>query len=170
MPRRPPWAFTGARRRLSDFGEITDADDVPVGQPEPPSPVEDTQLELPDLTATRQDINNLNDVAASWLYDMSLSIPLHVEGQIEEMIMSLATTHDVGIGQGDHLKLDFIDIGRTDFNAMARREVFIRLPPEGNEEGMVGKLMKGMYGTRDATQSWEAEYRELMMTSEFNQC
>ena len=27
---------------------------------------------------------------------------------------------------------------------------------------MVGKLLKSMYGTRDAAQNWEAEYSEFM--------
>ena len=57
--------------------------------------------------------------------------------------------------------MDFIDICRAYFNASARRDVFIRLPPEDHEEGMVGKLMKSMYGTRDAAQNWEQSTASL---------
>ena len=91
--------------------------------------------------------------------------------EAKKMLMSLATTQGVGIGQGAHLKLDFIDICRAYFNAAARREVFVKLPPEDHEEGMVGKLLKSMYGTRDAAQNWETEYREFMIKHcEFSQC
>ena len=91
--------------------------------------------------------------------------------EAKKMLMSLATTHGIGIGQGAHLKLDFIDISRAYFHAAARRDVYVRLPQEDHEEGMVGKFMKAMYGTRDAAQNWEAEYRSFMIEHcGFNQC
>jgi len=37
------------------------------------------------------------------------------------------------------------------------------LPAEDNEEGMCGKLVKAMYGTRDAAQNWEMAYTEFLM-------
>ena len=40
--------------------------------------------------------------------------------------------------------------------------MFGKLPPEDYEEGMRGRLMKAMYGTRDAAQNWEFEYCEFM--------
>ena len=48
------------------------------------------------------------------------------------------------------MKLDFIDVRRAYFHADAIRDIYIELPPEFAEEGMCGKLMKSMYGTRDA--------------------
>ncbi len=60
------------------------------------------------------------------------------------------------------MKLDFIDVRRAYFHAKARRDVYIELPDEEKEEGKCGKLMKSMYGTRDAAQNWEFEYTEFM--------
>ena len=37
------------------------------------------------------------------------------------------------------------------------------MPEEDWEEGKVGKLLKSMYGARDAAQKWEEEYAEFMM-------
>jgi hypothetical protein len=54
------------------------------------------------------------------------------------------------------------DISRAYFHAKARRLVYVKLPMEDNEEGKCGKLLKAMYGTRDAAQNWEMEYVEFM--------
>ena len=35
-------------------------------------------------------------------------------------------------------------------------------PPEDEEPGMCGHLVKAMYGTRDAPQNWEYEYGDFM--------
>eukprot|EP00969_Alexandrium_andersonii_P119798 5296583-Alexandrium_andersonii.AAC.1 len=59
------------------------------------------------------------------------------------------------------MKLEFIDIKRAFFHAVARREVYVELPPEDAEAGMRGRLLKSMYGTRDAAQNWETCYRNL---------
>ena len=56
------------------------------------------------------------------------------------------------------MKLDFIDISRAYFQAEAIREVYVELPGEDNEEGMCGKLLKSMYGTRDALQNGGETY------------
>ena len=58
------------------------------------------------------------------------------------------------------MKLDFIDSRRAYFHATAHREVYVQLPPDDEEQGMCGKLEKSMYGTRDATQNWEACYTQ----------
>ena len=60
------------------------------------------------------------------------------------------------------MKLDFIDIRRALFSALALRLVFVQLPEEDYEEGMCGSLNKAMYGTRDAAQNWESAYAEFM--------
>ena len=63
--------------------------------------------------------------------------------------------------------MDFSDIRRAFFHALALRSVYIRLPEEDSEEGMCGRLNKAMYGTRDAAQNWEAAYAEFMETLGF---
>ena len=51
--------------------------------------------------------------------------------------------------------MDFIDVRRAYFYAESKRTVYADLPPEDHEDGMCGKLLKFMYGTRDAAQNWE---------------
>ena len=65
------------------------------------------------------------------------------------------------------MKLDFIDVKRAYFQADARRDVFVKLPEEDMEQGMCGKLLKSMYGTRDAAQNWEEEYCAFMVSIGF---
>ena len=50
-----------------------------------------------------------------------------------------------------------MDVKRAFLYAPVTREVFIELPVEAlgpGEEGMIGRLLKSMYGTRDAPQNW----------------
>ena len=57
---------------------------------------------------------------------------------------------------GDRLRgdrLEFIDVRRAYFYAKARRLVYVRLPVEDREDGMRGRLVKAMYGTRNADQN-----------------
>ena len=62
---------------------------------------------------------------------------------------------------------DFIDVRRAYFHAPARRLVYVKLPPEEEEPGMCGKLVKALYGTRDAAQNWEHAYIEFLETVGF---
>ena len=72
-------------------------------------------------------------------------------------------------GQGSHgMQLVFIDVRRAYFYADSKRTVYVDLPPEDHEEGMCGKLVKSMYGTRDAAQNWELEYSTCMRDLGFN--
>ena len=48
------------------------------------------------------------------------------------------------------MMLDFIDVRRAYVYAASKRTVYVDLPPEDHEDGMCGKLVKSMYGTRDA--------------------
>ena len=64
-------------------------------------------------------------------------------------------------------KLDSIDIKRAYFHAMAKRDIYVRLPPEDHQSEMCGKLVKAMYGTRDAASNWEDAYTEFMISSGF---
>jgi len=61
------------------------------------------------------------------------------------------------------LQVSLVDISRAYFNAEISREVFVELPPEaGYGRGCIGKLVKCLYGTRDAAQGWERTYREVL--------
>jgi len=85
--------------------------------------------------------------------------------EAKNMLMSMAVTEGIGYRGNDKKggnKLEFIDVRRAYFHAKARRLVYVKLPEEDNEEGKCGRLIKAMYGTRDAAQSWEFEYVEFM--------
>ncbi len=69
----------------------------------------------------------------------------------------------------EEMCLDFTDVARAYFHARVRREMYVDLPREDHEEGMCGKLGKAMYGTRDAAQSWEVDYAEMMKEAKFKQ-
>ena len=60
---------------------------------------------------------------------------------------------------GTNLKLVFIDVKRAYFYADARRSVYVKLPAEDSKDGYCGRLVKAMYGTRDAASCWEEKYR-----------
>ena len=70
---------------------------------------------------------------------------------------------------GSVLKVQFIDIKRAYFHAKAVRDVFVDLPEQDAEEGMCGKLVYAMYGTRDAAQNWEREYESAFLALGFTQ-
>ena len=58
--------------------------------------------------------------------------------------------------KGRLLKLSFVDVVKAYFNAIPQRKIFVRLPRElGLESGLYGKLIRCMYGTRDAAHLWE---------------
>ena len=64
-------------------------------------------------------------------------------------------------------KLDSIDIRRAYFHAQAKRTIYVKLPKEDGQDGMCGKLVKAMYGTRDAASDWEQAYTDFMVENKF---
>ncbi len=65
--------------------------------------------------------------------------------------------------------MDFGDMVRPYLHARARRRIYVELPNENLEEGKRGLLKKATRGTRDAAQSWELEYTEMMTEAGFRQ-
>jgi hypothetical protein len=60
-------------------------------------------------------------------------------------------------------QITLVDISRAYFNAFIEREVYVELPTEaGCDKSVVGRLVKCMYGTRDAAQGWEGTYRAAL--------
>ena len=90
--------------------------------------------------------------------------------EAKKMLFSLAVAHGVGAKEvplsAVH-KLDFIDVRRAYFHAPARRPVFVKLPTEDDEADMCGRLVKALYGTRDAAQNWEHAYVDFLETAGF---
>ena len=65
-----------------------------------------------------------------------------------EMVQSVAWTEPV--------VLMLIDVRRAHFCSAARRKVFVELPADaGAGKSKVGRLLKSMYGCRDAVVTWE---------------
>ena len=60
-----------------------------------------------------------------------------------------------------------IDIKRAYFHAPSTRDVYVELPPEDAEKGMIGKLKLSLYGTRDAAMNWAAAYTSFMTSIGF---
>ena len=53
------------------------------------------------------------------------------------------------------IKILILDVSRAHFHPPAVRELYIRLPDEDYTEGMVGLLLRTLYGTRDAANQWD---------------
>ena len=67
--------------------------------------------------------------------------------------------------RGKEYKLLYADVSRAYFYAKAMRPVYVRIPQEDlepGEEGLCGKLLLSMYGTRDAAQNWHEEYAKTL--------
>eukprot|EP00973_Karenia_brevis_P011552 1561935-Karenia_brevis.AAC.1 len=62
------------------------------------------------------------------------------------------------IYQDEQLVIGFLDVKRAHFVAHTRRETYVELPPELHHKygsDRVGKLLRSLYGTRDASSNWE---------------
>ena len=59
------------------------------------------------------------------------------------------------------------DVRKAFFFAPATRNIFIELALEEAEPGMVGKLEKSLYGTRDAALNWAEAYTKVPITMEY---
>ena len=76
-----------------------------------------------------------------------------------KMLLPAAITEGVGYDRGREDKgmtFEFIDINKAYLQAETKREVYVALPDEDKETGMCAKLIKSMYGTRDAAPNWES--------------
>ena len=68
---------------------------------------------------------------------------------------------------GNALKVRLLDISRAHFYGEAERDIFVQLPEGDRQEGFCGKLVKSMYGTRDASAIWQKSYTELLIRAGF---
>lgn len=84
--------------------------------------------------------------------------------EAKHKLLCFAVTEGTGYNSkaGMYMNLDFINDRRATVHAMARRSLYVKLPPEDNEEGMGGRLNKAMNGTRDAAQNWATQYIQFM--------
>ena len=74
------------------------------------------------------------------------------------------------VWHGKKLKLSFVDIKKAYFNGTPTRNLYVRLPVElGLPKNTLGKLIKCMYGTRDAGAIWEQCYVDCLIDLGFQQ-
>ena len=57
----------------------------------------------------------------------------------------------------------FYDISRARFHSPVRRHIYIKVPPEDKDcPSGIGRLLKAMYGTRDAAQCFDSLAENVM--------
>ena len=69
--------------------------------------------------------------------------------------------------RGGVLKLGLYDISRAHFYGVAKRRVFVCLPEEEAKPGKCALLKCTMYGTRDASATWQDDYLEHLEANEY---
>ena len=70
----------------------------------------------------------------------------------------------------EKLQISFVDVKKAYFYGIPERTLYVRLPPELNMgKDVVGKLVRCMYGTRDAGAIWENCYSSCLVNMGFIQ-
>ena len=87
-----------------------------------------------------------------------------------KILLSLMVTLKVSRKSRKPLKLRLIDISRAHFYRKAQRDVYVTLPKGDQTPGMVGKLLRSMYGTRDAANIWQQDYTAALLRAGFKRC
>ena len=68
--------------------------------------------------------------------------------------------------QEEQLVIGFLDVKRAHFVPISRRLIHVELPDElraKHGQHMVGRLVKSLYGTRDASSIWEYAIRDVLV-------
>ena len=72
--------------------------------------------------------------------------------------------------KSEDLQISFVDVKKAYFYGVPERTLYVRLPSElGLGKGIVGKLVRCMYGTRDAGAIWENCYATCLTGIGFTQ-
>ena len=90
--------------------------------------------------------------------------PLEAVKVLFSIMMSMSLSN-----KGKPLKLRHYDISRAHFQGTAQRLICIKLTAEGRQkygEDKVGRLIKSMYGTQDASHSWQLDYVNLGVSAQ----
>ena len=86
--------------------------------------------------------------------------PLETVKVLVSIMMSVSLSNEV-----KPLKLRRYDISRAHFQGTAQRLIYIRLPAEDRQkygEDKVGRLIKSMFGTQDASHIWQLDHVNLI--------
>jgi hypothetical protein len=68
---------------------------------------------------------------------------------------------------GHDIKVEVLDARKAHLHAFAERTVFVKLPPEVDEPGWCARLVRCLYGTRDAPKRWQAFLDEQLVALGF---
>ncbi len=68
---------------------------------------------------------------------------------------------------GHDIKVEVLDARKAHLHAFAKRTVFVQLPPELSAPGYCARLVRCLYGTRDAPKCWEAFLAEQLVALGF---
>ncbi len=68
---------------------------------------------------------------------------------------------------GHDIKVEVLDARKAHLHAFADRTVFVKLPPEVDEPGWCARLVRCLYGTRDAPKRWQAFLDEQLVALGF---
>ena len=87
-----------------------------------------------------------------------------------KLLLTIAVSDSLPLEKGKRRKskqsfLGFLDVKRAHFYSKATRELYVEIPSEGKkpEDGdVVGRLVRSLYGTRDAPMNWELTIAEFM--------
>ena len=72
--------------------------------------------------------------------------------------------------QDVYMQLSFVDVKKAYLYRIPEQRLYVRFPPElGMPKNMVGKLVRCMYGTRDAGAIWENCYTKCLLDLGFEQ-
>ena len=86
--------------------------------------------------------------------------------EFEAVKVLVSIMMSVGLSnKGKPMKLTHYDISRAHFHGTAQRIIYIRLPAEDRQkygEDKVGRLVKSMHGTQDASHIWQLDYVNLI--------
>jgi hypothetical protein len=77
------------------------------------------------------------------------------------LLLSLAAS------DADDIKIEVLDARKAHLHAFADRVVFTQLPPEEAAPGYCARLVRCLYGTRDAPKRWEAFLAEQLVALGF---
>ena len=64
-----------------------------------------------------------------------------------------------------------VDVNRAPLHGLCTRSIYVELPGEESQGGKyVGRLIRALYGTRDAPLAWQTVVRSYMRELGFEEC
>jgi len=84
---------------------------------------------------------------------------------VKSLFSLLVTDLPQHVGGGHEMCIGVFDISRAHFMPKCHRELYVEIPAEDRgpgEEVYVGRLNRGMYGFRDASNAWMKDWQELL--------